>query len=296
VGQTAAGPEPVAAGGPLTVGAAVTTRYSDGVYRPTPAGTKFAVQFKPTGSTRYASAGSGTIATAGIATMTRTPTRDGAWRVVVGSAAGAGDFVDALIPESAGLAASVSGALSSGDVPYSYRSGCPVKPSSLRRITLNYRDYAGKVQRGDLVVRSAEVSDLLYVFGKAWDAKFPIKHMNPTDYYYSGGTVSPTTSDKRAMNAGNTSAFNCRPVTGNPYRTSAHSYGVAIDINTWENPYVTSSAVYPAGARSYLDRSPYRTGMILSSGAVAKAMANRGWPWGARWRYPDYQHFSSTGA
>jgi hypothetical protein len=296
VGAANAFREPATSGRPVTVLAPVRTKYSDGVWRPTPAGTTFSVWFRPSGGVTYRKAATGKVGTAGEARLQVTPTRDGSWRVALGSAVGGADFVDVIIPASAGLNAVVSGPLTRSDVPYSYRSGCPVGPSSLRRITLNYRDYAGLVQRGDLIVRSSAVSDLRYVFGKAWDAKFPIKRMLPADSYYAGGTVSPTTSDKRAMNAGNTSAFNCRPVTGNPYRTSAHSYGIAIDINTWENPYVTASAVYPAGATEYLKRSPYRTGMIVTGGPVAKAMSARGWPWGARWRYPDYQHFSATGA
>jgi hypothetical protein len=97
------------------------------------------------------------------------------------------------------------------------------------------------------------------------------------------------------MNRGNTSAFNCRPVTGSRFRVSQHSYGNAIDINTIENPYVTGSTVYPSGSRTYLDRSPYRRGMIVRGGVVADTMRNLGWLWGARWSHPDYQHFSSNG-
>jgi hypothetical protein len=116
-----------------------------------------------------------------------------------------------------------------------------------------------------------------------------------TDFYYANGKRSPSASDKAAMRDGNTSAFNCRPVTGNPYRQSQHSYGHAIDINTFENPYVTGSRVYPSAARTYLDRSNHRTGMILKRGALAKAMRRNGWLWGARWAHPDYQHFSANG-
>ena len=58
------------------------------------------------------------------------------------------------------------------------------------------------------------------------------------------------------MRADNTSAFNCRPVTGNPYRVSQHSYGNAIDINTVRNPYVVGSRVFPGFARTYLRPLP----------------------------------------
>lgn len=190
----------------------------------------------------------------------------------------------------------VSGPLTAAEVPYSYRAGCPVPPSSLRRMSVNYWDLSGRLARGDLVVAASAVPALTDVFGKAFAARFPIQTMVPVDAFYTAGrATSPTQSDVNQMNAGDTMAFNCRPVTGNPYRTSQHSYGNAIDINCFQNPYVVGSAYYPRAAGAYLDRSRYRPGMILPGSVVAKAMAGRGWPWGARWSQPDYQHFSATG-
>ena len=190
---------------------------------------------------------------------------------------------------------SVSGPLTRKDVPYSYRPGCPVGPESLRRMTMNYWDYAGKVRRGSLIVRVDSVRDLTHVFSQAFAKRFPIKKLNPTDVYYKKGRRSPTGSDRAAMAAGNTSAFNCRPVVGNPTKRSAHSYGVAIDINTFENPYVVGHGFYPRAAGKYLRRSPCRKGMICPGGPVTSAMRDRGWLWGARWSRPDYQHFSANG-
>ena len=177
--------------------------------------------------------------------------------------------------------------VSRADLPYSYRSGCPVTPSGLRRVLVYHWGFDGKLQRGELIVRSSAVRPLSRVFSEAYAARFPIRAMHRVDEWRA--------NDQRAMAADNTSAFNCRKVTGNPYRLSQHSYGNAIDINTFENPYVTSSRVYPPGSGRYLDRSPYRKGMIVSSGPVAEAFRALGWPWGARWRNPDYQHFSSNG-
>jgi len=189
----------------------------------------------------------------------------------------------------------VSGPLTRSQVPWSYRSGCPVGPSGLRKVTINRVDYDHHVARGTLVLRASATGAMVAVFKAAIHDRFPIKSMHPTDYYYDQGRRTPTQSDEAAMRAGNTAAFNCRPVTGNPYRVSQHSYGNAIDINTIQNPYVTGSRVYPDTGRPYLDRSPYRTGMILRGGVIASKMASLGWPWGARWSHPDYQHFSSNG-
>ncbi|MGH3386602.1 MAG: M15 family metallopeptidase [Nocardioidaceae bacterium] len=168
-----------------------------------------------------------------------------------------------------------------------YRSGCPVGPSSLRRLRLVYRDWYGDATAGDLVVHRNVVGDIRRVFEDAHEAKFNVRRIRPMSAY--GG------DDIRAMEDDNTSAFNCRKVTGNPYRLSQHSYGNAIDINTFENPYVTSSRVYPEGSETYLNRGNYRKGMLMSWNSIPRRMRAEGWPWGARWSNPDYQHFSSNG-
>jgi len=180
----------------------------------------------------------------------------------------------------------VSGPLARADLPYTYRAGCPVTPTRLRRIAMNYWSFdTGRLMRGSLIARSSSTADLRAVFTRMFNAHFPIHKMAPVDLYKG--------SDVRSMAADNTSAFNCRSVTGNPYRVSQHSYGNAIDINTYENPYVTSGHVYPS--RHFLGRSPYRKGMILRRGVVQRAFTAAGWLWGARWSHPDYQHFSSNG-
>ena len=125
------------------------------------------------------------------------------------------------------------------------------------------------------------------VFSKAFKAKFPIRKMRLVDVYKG--------NDVTSMAADNTSAFNCRKVTGNPYRLSQHSYGHAIDINTVENPYVTSSRVYPCRS-PHLPQPPYvRKGMILSGGVIARACQRRAGRGVARSSNPDYQHFSADG-
>jgi D-alanyl-D-alanine carboxypeptidase/LGFP repeat len=177
--------------------------------------------------------------------------------------------------------------VSAADVQYTYRSGCPVGPSSLRRMRLVFTNFAGDAAMGNLIVHRSAVEDMTRVFGNAHRERFHVRKVRPMDFY--GG------DDIRAMADDNTSAFNCRHVTGNPYRLSQHSYGNAIDINTVENPYVTATRVYPAGSQTYLNRGWVRKGMIIRGDVVAGTMRNRGWLWGARWTYPDYQHFSANG-
>lgn len=180
----------------------------------------------------------------------------------------------------------VSG-VSLADVPYSFRGGCPLGPAGLRRLDLPYWDFAGRMQRGTLVVAASVVPSVLRIFERAFRAQFPIRQMLPVDVF--GG------DDPTSMAADNTSGFNCRKVVGNPYRVSQHSYGNAVDVNPAENPYVTRSTVYPPGSQAFLDRGNVRTGMLVPGGPVPSAMAAEGWLWGARWALPDYQHFSANG-
>ncbi|MGW5362742.1 M15 family metallopeptidase [Actinopolymorpha pittospori] len=174
------------------------------------------------------------------------------------------------------------------DIPYTYRSGCPVAPSGLRIITVPFRNFYGDDGYGRIVVRASVVPEVTVVFKYAHANWWPLRHIYPVDKYKG--------SDPASMQADNTSAFNCRKVTGNPYRLSQHSYGNAIDINPFENPYVTATRVYPDGSEPFLNRSNVRPGMILRGDPVELTMRRLGWPWGARWADPDYQHFSENGA
>jgi hypothetical protein len=99
--------------------------------------------------------------------------------------------------------------------------------------------------------------------------------------------------DDASMAADNTSAFNCREITGGG-AVSNHALGVAIDINPVENPYVRGGDVLPPAGAEYLDREDVRPGMIVE-GDVTAAFDAIGFDWGGRWRsLQDYQHFEAA--
>ena len=124
------------------------------------------------------------------------------------------------------------------------------------------------------------------VFHELYDQGFPIARMNLVDDFQG--------SDDRSMEANNTSAFNCRAVTGRPGVWSQHSYGGAIDINPVQNPYISSGGtVLPSAGAEYVDRSRRAPGMIHATDCTVQAFADIGWYWGGAWTSPkDYQHFS----
>lgn len=169
----------------------------------------------------------------------------------------------------------------------SYHAGCPVGPAQLRNVTLTYKTFGPLVGRGTLVVRSTIVDHVEEVWGLALQRRFPIRKIFPTAHY--GG------SDVASMYHDNTSAFNCRHVTGDPTKLSPHSYGVALDIDPVENPYQDVHGTWwprTIGER-YRNRGHAYPGMLYSGSAVTKALRNRGFRWGGYWSHPDYQHFDT---
>jgi len=183
--------------------------------------------------------------------------------------------------------------VTAAQLPHSWRPGCPVAPTQLRRVRMTYWGFDGRAHTGALGVNVSAVGDVVRdveaIFGRLYAARFPIRRMRPISAY--GG------SDDRSMAADNTSGFNCRyAVAPGPKRWSVHAYGEAIDVNTVENPYVEGGRVLPPAGRNYLDRSRYRPGMAVRGGVPVRAFASVGWFWGGRWiASPDWQHFSKTG-
>ena len=174
----------------------------------------------------------------------------------------------------------------------SHRPGCPVALEDLRYLRLPYVGFARAARTGELVVHRDVARDVVSVFRKLYEARWPIARMQLVDDY--GG------DDDRSMAADNTSAYNCRQVAGST-SWSEHAYGRAIDINPVENPYVQAGSVDPPEGRRYaaLDRSAgarVPPGVVVAGYVVVQAFADVGWTWGGTWSSSkDYQHFSLSG-
>jgi hypothetical protein len=179
--------------------------------------------------------------------------------------------------------------VTAAQLPHSWHRGCPVAPAQLRRLRLAYWGFDGRAHTGELVVNARAVGDLVRVFSRLYAARFPIRRMRPVDAYRG--------NDERSLEADNTAAFSCRyAVASGPKRWSTHAYGLAIDVNPLENPYLEGGRVHPRSGRAYLNRARVRRGMAVRGGVLVRSFAEVGWPWGGRWTgSPDYQHFSATG-
>lgn len=168
-----------------------------------------------------------------------------------------------------------------------WRPGCPVDRDALAWIRLTFRGFDGERHTGELLVAATVADDLVAVFRELWRADFPFEELRIS-----------TRADLDAAPTGdgnNTEAFVCRAVTGGS-SYSQHAYGLALDLNSFQNPYQKGDVVLPELAPSYLDRERERPGMIAADGPVVRAFARIGWGWGGAWSsLKDYQHFSLNG-
>jgi hypothetical protein len=215
---------------------------------------------------------------AGAAARPGDPVREGGTTVQV---------VDDLPPFSATIA-KLTAAERKAMTPSVWRKGCPVALSDLRAVRSRHVGFDGRARTGILVVHRARAASVRHVLRLLYEGRFPIRRMHPIQRY--GGDDSTSIDDD------NTSAFNCRAVTGGT-GWSEHAYGRAIDLNPIENPYVSRAGTTEHEASEpYLDRRDARPGMATEGSLAVRAFGERGWRWGGRWSAPiDYQHFSTTG-
>lgn len=171
----------------------------------------------------------------------------------------------------------------------SWHRGCPVGRSGLRLLRVNYWDYTGYRRRGELVAAASVVRQMSGALADMYRAGLPIRSMYRVDRF-GWSTRLQGADDYRSMAAGNTSAFNCRWVVGRPGIRSPHTYGRALDVNTWENPYHSRQGWEPNSW--WPSRSHARVAWRSRDHAVVEIMRRHG----LRWTYgrSDSQHFDAV--
>jgi hypothetical protein len=164
--------------------------------------------------------------------------------------------------------------------------GAPVGCDRLRLVTFGYVGFDG-TEHGDgqIVVLDAIADRVLEIFKTLYERRFPVESAKLMNEYDG--------SDDASMDRNNTSSFNVRAVAGGS-SISLHAYGLAIDLNPVQNPFLQRAAgkvtVSPAASAAYLDRGKVRPGMAET---VVDVFANHGLTvWGGEWATTtDYQHF-----
>jgi hypothetical protein len=175
-----------------------------------------------------------------------------------------------------------------------WHKGCPVALSGLRLLRTSYHGFDGRVHTGQLIVNRRGARPLANALGKLYRLHFPIRHMRIADFY-GPRRGRPSDGDVSA-------SFECRQAVPSPCTGgrgtgtwSMHAYGLALDLNPLENPYVGCGQSRDPATRPFFNRSRHRRGMVTSRSVAA--FHSVGWGWGGSWtgNTKDYMHFSSTG-
>jgi hypothetical protein len=135
---------------------------------------------------------------------------------------------------------------------------CPVDINRLKLLNLSYYDFDGNHHNdGKMIILDSIAEKVVEVFKELYKQKFPIAKIKLINDYNG--------DDELSMADNNSSAFMCREVTGGG-RISLHSYGVAIDINPIQNPYISIDdlviKISPKEGVNYINRRNMRAGMV----------------------------------
>jgi hypothetical protein len=157
----------------------------------------------------------------------------------------------------------------------------PVSCEKLAIVRFSYVDFEGRTHDdGEIMVMAAVADFVKAIFDTLYTRRFPIARARLMDHYFG--------DDAASMKDNNTSAFNHRPVSGGKL-PSLHAYGLAIDLNPVQNPYIQlqpdGTALFsPASGIKYANRSNQRPGKAGRSGMaedVITLFANHGFlVWG----------------
>lgn len=172
----------------------------------------------------------------------------------------------------------------------SYKTDCTIPYEDLRYVSVLYYDFENQIQTGEIICNKAIAKDLVEIFYELYCNQYQIDKIRLVDEYNADDDLSCADN--------NTSCFNFRTVDGSN-TLSKHAQGVAIDINPFQNPYVTypngKERISPAGSEPYADRSSGLSHMITEDDLCYKLFIEHGFTWGGHWKtLKDYQHFQKA--
>ena len=172
----------------------------------------------------------------------------------------------------------------------SYKTDCTIPYEDLRYVSVLYYDFENQIQTGEIICNKTIAKDLVEIFYELYCNQYQIDKIRLVDEYNADDDLSCADN--------NTSCFNYRTVDGSN-TLSKHAQGVAIDINPFQNPYVTypngKERISPAGSEPYADRSSGLSHMITEDDLCYKLFIEHGFTWGGHWKtLKDYQHFQKA--
>lgn len=160
--------------------------------------------------------------------------------------------------------------------------------NTLRLIDIDYISFDDNLHRGQLLVHESVAGELLDMFKQLLEWRFPIAKMIPISEY--------NWSDEASMEDNNSSGFCYRFVYGTN-EPSNHSYGLAIDINPVQNPYISvDGTIFPINAIY----DPEKPGTLKKNDEIVSLFESKGWKWDGYGmkidgkEITDWQHFQKV--
>lgn len=172
----------------------------------------------------------------------------------------------------------------------SYQDNDYISYDDLRYVQVKYVNFENKVKTGELIVNKTIAQDIVEIFYELYLNKYAIDKIKLIDEYGA--------DDEKSMEDNNTASFNFREQSGGT-KLSNHAYGLAIDINPVQNPYVKEKdgkdIVLPVNGSNYTNRGNDFIGKISETDLCYKLFMEHGFSWGGNWNsLKDYQHFEKT--
>jgi hypothetical protein len=164
----------------------------------------------------------------------------------------------------------------------SWKPGCPVPLDDLRAIRVTYYGFDSQTHRGTLILHKRFAAEALQIFDELYAIHFPINKVDPWVNY------GPDVYAEKDITVG----FYCERAQDAPSEWSGHAYGVAVDFNPRENPFLDKKeGWWPHTSAVFAPRDGGK-GKISPDTQVFRIFAQHGWAWGGFYvGEPDLMHF-----
>ena len=179
----------------------------------------------------------------------------------------------------------------------SYIENDSIKLEDLVYIKFLHYDFNNNVKEGELIINRKIKDNIINVLKELFDNKYQINSFKLIDNYFDN-EEDKIAIDRKSILDDNSYSFFYRKIYGTD-KLSNHAYGLAIDINPRENPYLP--VIDGKYDYTYLDeqdkyyienRDKNLDHVITHDDLLYKVFVKNGFSWGGDWdTSKDYQHF-----
>ena len=179
----------------------------------------------------------------------------------------------------------------------SYIENDSIKLEDLIYIKFLHYDFNNNVKEGELIINRKIKDNIINVLKELFDNKYQINSFKLIDNYFDN-EEDKIAIDRKSILDDNSYSFFYRKIYGTD-KLSNHAYGLAIDINPRENPYLP--VIDGKYDYTYLDeqdkyyienRDKNLDHVITHDDLLYKVFVKNGFSWGGDWdTSKDYQHF-----